>query len=80
MSNSNNTSFWPLILVAAVLGALVQIIAGGNDSSPAPTNTNSAEYRYTKERFKQEGFSNSDADTAAKAVLKFHEAQKARNQ
>jgi hypothetical protein len=81
-NNSSNTSIWPLIIAAAVIGVVVQMIAGGNQSSSTsttstPTNTGSVEYRYAKERFRQEGFSSSDADTAARAVLKFHEAQKA---
>lgn len=83
-NNSSNTSIWPLIIAAAVIGVVVQMIAGGNQSSSSssstpstPTNTGSVEYRYAKERFRQEGFSSSDADTAARAVLKFHEAQKA---
>lgn len=83
-NNSNSTSIWPLIVIAAVIGVIVQMIAGNSSnsvatSSPAPSNS-SFEYRYAKERFKQEGYSTSDADTAARAVLKFHEAQKARGQ
>lgn len=83
-NNNNNSSFWPLIIIAGVIGVIVQMLAGNSQSHTAttttPTNTNSVEYRYAKERFKQEGYSSSDADTAARAVLKFHEAQKARGQ
>lgn len=82
MSNSNNTNFWQIILLALVAGVIVQMLLGdSSSSSSAPaTNTNSVEYRYAKERFRQEGFNDSDAATAADAVIKFHEAQKARGQ
>ena len=85
MSNNNSGSIWPIVWVVLGLAVILQMIAGNNSSSTAtststPANTGSFEYRYAKERFKQEGFSNSDADTAARAVLKFHEAQKARGQ
>lgn len=82
MSNSSDTSIWPLILIAGVLGVVAQMIVGSSTSSTtsatATPNTNSAEYRYTKERFRQEGFNSSDSDAATQAVLKFHAAQKAR--
>jgi hypothetical protein len=57
------------------------IVGSGTSATTAtqPTpNTTSVEYQYAKERFRQEGFNSADSDTAAKAVLKFHEAQKAR--
>lgn len=83
MSNSNNGSIWPIVFIVVGVALVLQLLGGGNNSSTTttttstPANTGSFEYRYAKERFKQEGFSNSDADTAARAVLKFHEAQKA---
>ena len=86
MSNSNSGSIWPIVWILLGVAVVLQMIAGNNSSSTTstststPSNTGSFEYRYAKERFKQEGFSNSDADTAARAVLKFHEAQKARGQ
>ena len=84
MANSNNGSIWPIVLIIFGIAFVLQLFSGNSSStttSTAPTvDSNSFEYRYTKERFKQEGFNSSDADTAARAVLKFHEAQKARNQ
>jgi hypothetical protein len=73
-----------MVVIAGVIGVIVQMISGCGQNNTGttytPANTGSVEYRYAKERFKQEGFSSSDADTAARAVLKFHEAQKARGQ
>ena len=43
-----------------------------------PVNTDSFDYRYSKTRFKMEGFSDKDSDTAARAIMKFNEAQKNR--
>lgn len=84
MSNSNNGSIWPIVWIVLGLAVVLQMLGGNNSTSTTstatPTNTGSFEYRYAKERFKQEGYSNSDADTAARAVIKFHEAQKARGQ
>lgn len=83
MSNENNGSFWPVILFAIGLAVAIQMIAGSSSttssSTPATVDTNSFEYRYARERFRQEGMSTSDADTAAKAVAKFQEAQRARS-
>lgn len=82
MTNSNNGSIWPIVLIIFGVAFVLQLFSGNSSSttsSTAPTvNSNSFEYRYAKERFKQEGFSNADSDTAAQAVIKFHEAQKAR--
>lgn len=83
MSGNNNTSIWPIVWVVIGVAVVLQMFAGNNTTTTSSSYTpsvdsNSFEYRYTKERFKQEGFSNSDADTAAQAVIKFHEAQKAR--
>jgi hypothetical protein len=38
----------------------------------------SFEHRYVQERFKQEGYSQSEARQAADAIIKFHQAQEAR--
>jgi len=40
--------------------------------------TDSFEYRFVKERFKVEGFSEREASEAAKAVIKFHNSQQNR--
>lgn len=75
---NNNTNFWPIVLIVIGIAALLQVfsINSANTTATTPTTSNTFEYRYAKERFRQEGFSSADADTAAKAVIKFHEAQK----
>lgn len=84
MSNTNNnTGIWPIVLFIVVGALVAQMFSGGGGSSttssPASSNSGSVEYRYAKERFKQEGYNDADSATAAEAVIKFHEAQKARN-
>jgi hypothetical protein len=51
---------------------------GSDTSAPISVDRGSFEHRYANERFKQEGFSSKDAQTAADAVYKFNQAQKAR--
>jgi len=60
--------------------ALIAVLFAGCDGGPATVNVDrgSFEHRYATERFKQEGFSGKDAQTAADAVYKFNQAQKAR--
>lgn len=84
-NNNNSTNLWTVIIIAFVLGAALLGSFSGNSSSstssrPAPSavNRGSFEHRYVTERFKQEGFSSSDAQQAADAVIKFHNAQKNR--
>jgi len=64
---------------------IVAAFDGCNESTTTTTTSSgttysqsSPEYRYAKERFKQEGLSDSDARTAADAVIKFHNAQQNR--
>ena len=64
---------------------MVYVIACGfffgcnNSGSYNPSvDTDSFDYRYSKTRFKMEGFSDQDSDIAAKAIMKFNEAQKNR--
>ena len=57
----------------------VVLFAGCNDGSYEPvrnSSSNSFEHNYVKNRMKLEGFSDKDSETAAKAIMKFHEAQK----
>lgn len=76
-----NASFWLIALCIVGFALFVQALTGGGSSSSsvssAPVST-SVERTYVERRFKQEGFSNSDAATAADAVLKFQRAQDAR--
>lgn len=87
MSNSNNSSIWPIVFIILGVSAVIQMFAGSTtttSSSSAPTSSSypvdksSAEYNYARTRFKQEGYSDADADTAARAIIKFNDAQKAR--
>lgn len=49
------------------------------DSTYSPSvDTNSFDYKYSKTRFQMEGLNSKDSDTAARAVMKFNEAQKNR--
>lgn len=84
MSNNNgsdNTLIWIFCGAIVALATLIGMFSP-NDASTAPASYDSPpqsfEYRYARERFKQEGYSSSDADTAARAVYKFHQAQQSR--
>lgn len=51
-----------------------------NSSSYSPSvDTNNFDYKYSKTRFKMEGYSDKDSDTAARAIMKFNEAQRNRS-
>lgn len=56
-------------------------LLGCADSQPytgTTHNKTSREHRYVEQRMRREGMSNKEARQAADAVIKFHEAQKAR--
>ena len=80
--STNSKSIWPVIFLALFAGVVVQAMVtscapSNSSSAPSPSvNNSSFEHRYAKERFRQEGYSDKDAQTAADAVLKFHNAQK----
>lgn len=84
MANQNNGSsmFVVAIAIACVLALLGQFLP--NNTTPTTTTTSSTpdrssvEYRYVKGRFQREGYSQSDAQMAADAVIRFHEAQQNR--
>jgi hypothetical protein len=89
MSN-NNGSIWPVVWIVLGIAVVLQMFAGNNStsnsspsssysSSPAASSS-SFEHRYVKERVKLEGYSDSEAQQAADAIIKFHNAQKARGQ
>jgi hypothetical protein len=68
------------IFVISVISAMVNGTSGSSSSSvstPA-VNRGSFEHRYATERFKQEGYSTSESQQAADAVVKFLQAQEAR--
>lgn len=74
-----NNKFWLLILLALVSGGFVTacvdstVPAGGSS-----VDRGSFEHRYATERLKQEGYSTSEAQQAADAIIKFHNAQQNR--
>lgn len=77
-SEESSALFWGVIaigLLATVIGSC-QNSGGGSSSTSYTPSRSSVEHRYATERFKQEGFSTSDAQKAADAVIKFHNAQK----
>lgn len=84
MSQSrNNGDFWAIVLVVIGVAMFLNAIGGGGSSSTtsAPSvDRSSFEHRYATERLKQEGYNKSEAQQAADAIIKFHNAQKARNQ
>jgi uncharacterized membrane protein len=82
-NNSNNGGIWPILIVVFVIGAIVQMFTGAGTGSSRTTQSyspdpSSFEHRYVKERVKLEGYSDKEAAQAADAIMRFHEAQKAR--
>lgn len=80
-NNANNTGVWPVLIVLFVFGALFAACIENNSTPTSTTftpDTSSMEYRYAKERVKLEGYSDREAAQAADAIVRFHEAQKAR--
>lgn len=83
MSQGNGSSGMWVIVLAVVGFAMLLNLIGGNSGGTATTsapsvNRNSVEHRYATERLKQEGYSSSEAQQAADAIIKFHNAQKNR--
>lgn len=81
--STDNTTIWVICAIVLVASAIVGAFSpSGSTSAPSSSSyapeQNSFEYRYARERFRQEGYSSADADTAAKAVYKFHQAQQSR--
>lgn len=78
-SNNNSSGMWFIIVIFAVLAAVMNMSGVSSNSNSAPTvNRNTFEHRYATERLKQEGYSTSESQQAADAIIKFHEAQKNR--
>lgn len=83
MNNQNNNGgFWVIVLLALGAGLVVSALSnnGGGSSSPTSSSVDrsSFEHRYATERLKQEGYNSTEAQQAADAIIKFHNAQKAR--
>lgn len=64
--------------ILVVLFASCFVGCADNNSGGSSVNTNSFEYNYSKNRLRSEGFSDKDSDTAARAIMKFNEAQRNR--
>lgn len=63
-----------LLLMLVFIG-----IAGCSNSNESYVDTNSLDYKYSNTRFRMEGYSDKDSETAARAIYKFNQAQKNRN-
>lgn len=73
--------FWVFagfVLLASLVESCKGNVGGSAASSSYTPDRSSVEHRYATERFKQEGLSSSEAQQAADAVIKFHNAQKNR--
>jgi len=88
-NNNNSSSIWPLLIGIFVFGAILQILFGNISTTtsqtdadytptPAGVDRSSFAHRYAKERVKLEGYSDKEAQQAADAITKFHNAQKNR--
>lgn len=84
MSQGNgNNGVWVIVLIVVGVAMFLNALGGGGSSSTTTTSTPSVdrgsfEHRYATERLKQEGYSSSEAQQAADAIIKFHNAQKNR--
>lgn len=83
MNNKNNdfSGFWPVIFVVMILGIMFAGMFSGSTRTATQSfepDTSSREYRYVKERVKLEGYSDKESAQAAEAIIKFHNAQQAR--
>lgn len=76
---NQNSGFWIVVLALVGFAALLNAIGGnsGGSSTPSP-DRGSFEHRYATERLRQEGYNKSEAQQAADAIIKFHNAQKNR--
>ena len=89
MNSNNNSGFWTVVFLVVIIAAIVGSLSSNNSSSSSsssqygtgPTagaDRGSFEHRYVTERFKQEGYSTAESQQAADAIIKFQNAQKAR--
>jgi hypothetical protein len=69
-----------VVLIIGIIAALVGSVNVPQQPVTFEPDSTSAEHRYVKEWFKREGYSDAESKQAADAVLKFHNAQKARRQ
>lgn len=71
---------WLTFMGAGLLlfGGLMSGCDNSSGPAPTPTGASSPEHRYVRERFRQEGYSDREAQQAADAIIKFNNAQKNR--
>lgn len=77
-SDTNNgcAVFFIFVAVATAFTMMVNSCSNNGGGNYVPqVNANSFEHRYVKERVKLEGYSNKEAQQAADAIIKFHNAQ-----
>lgn len=86
MANNNDGQFswFGILIVVVFVVSLISAMFGNNSGSSSSSSYTPSvdrgtfEHRYATERFKQEGYSTSDSQQAADAVVKFMKAQEAR--
>ncbi|NBT75146.1 hypothetical protein EBZ80_18320 [bacterium] len=81
MNKNEQQSMWPVFIVLLVIGTLISMVTANNVSPQRASfepDSSSVEHRYVKERFKLEGYSDAESKQAADAIIKFHNAQQAR--
>ena len=79
--NNNGNGFSSVFIIALIIGILAAFAGSVNTTQQSATfepDRSFTEHRYVKERFKLEGYSDAESRQAADAVLKFHNAQQAR--
>ncbi len=73
---------WVTVLIGIVVLAALGTLFSGNSNTNSPTvsapSSPTTEHRYVRERFRQEGYSDREAQQAADAIIKFHNAQQNR--
>lgn len=65
-----------IVLAFAIISTMIGSCNNNTGTYTPPSNNNSFEHRYAKERVKLEGYSDKEAQQAADAIIKFHNAQK----
>lgn len=58
--------------------AVLFFVGCSESTTTTETSSSSKEHSYVRNRFKMEGYNNKDSETAARAIMKFQEAQRKR--
>jgi hypothetical protein len=81
MNRDEKQSMAPVFIIVLLIGALFSIVVANRVTTERATfapDDSSFEHRYVKERFKLEGYNDAESKQAADAIIKFHNAQQAR--